>query len=87
MYQICFASMLQIYISDTIMYTLAEMKINKINFPGGVDWQVASSTNTHAHVVIIHCDNFHKPSVPNGLYGLCQICPMHTKKSIYSLAG
>ena len=30
MYQICFANMLQIHISDTIMYTLAEMNVSKM---------------------------------------------------------
>ena len=45
MYQKCFASMIQIHLSDTIMYTLAEMNVSKMyyifeiikmNFPGGV---------------------------------------------------
>ena len=32
MYQICFASMLQIYRSDTIMYTLAEMNVSNMYY-------------------------------------------------------
>ena len=32
MYQICFANMLQIYISDTIMYTLAEMNVSNMYY-------------------------------------------------------
>ena len=32
MYQICFANMLQIHISDTIMYTLAEMNVSNMYY-------------------------------------------------------